>query len=135
MDPIGLALENFDLVGRWRDSDNGHALNTRTSLVDGTAIDGPVALRNALLARGDTLVTTLTEKLLTYALGRGVEAHDMPAVRAIVRNAAGNGYRFSDIVLGIAKSAPFRMNTATAVAEIAALEIPANDATAERNAP
>ncbi len=112
MDPVGLALENFDLVGRWRDSENGTALDTHTSLVDGTAIDGPAALRHALLARGDIVVTTITEKLLTYALGRGIEPHDMPAVRRIVHEAAPNAYRFSDLILGIAQSAPFRTNTA-----------------------
>ncbi len=114
MDPIGLALENFDLVGRWRDSENGHPLDTTTSLVDGTAITGPAALRKALLARSDTLVTTMTEKLLTYALGRGVEASDMPAVRQVVHNAAVDDYRFSELVLGVVRSAPFRTNTAEA---------------------
>lgn len=113
MDPIGLALENFDLVGRWRDSENGFPLDTHSELVDGTAIDGPVALRAALLGRGESLVTTITEKLLTYALGRAVEARDMPAVRSIVRSAAGDSYRFSDIVLGIVNSEPFLMKSAT----------------------
>ena len=112
MDPIGLALENFDLVGRWRAEENGHPLNTHTALVDGTAIDGPSALRQALLARGDIVVTTITEKLLTYALGRGIESYDMPAVRGIVRNAAASNYKFSELVLGIVKSGPFRTNTA-----------------------
>lgn len=107
MDPIGLALENFDLVGRWRVEENGYPLNTRTQMVDGTAIDGPVLLRQALLARSDSLVTTITEKLMTYALGRAVEAHDMPAVRGIVRSAAPDDFRFSDIVLGVVQSDPF----------------------------
>ncbi|TPW00946.1 MAG: hypothetical protein FD124_3843, partial [Alphaproteobacteria bacterium] len=110
MDPIGLALENFDLVGRWREAENGYPLDTHTSLVDGTAISGPAALRQALLARGDTLVTTMTEKLLTYALGRGIESYDMPAVRRVVRDAAASDYKFSALILGIVKSAPFRMN-------------------------
>jgi hypothetical protein len=113
MDPVGLALENFDLIGRWRDSENGHALDTRSELIDGTPIDGPASLRKALLGRGDMLATTITEKLLTYALGRGIEAHDMPAIRAIVRDAANDEYRFSDVVLGIVNSKPFLMNIAT----------------------
>ncbi len=128
MDPVGLALENFDLVGRWRDSENGTVLDTGTTLVDGTAIDGPVALRNALLARGDIVVTTITEKLLTYALGRGIEPDDMPAVRRIVHGAAANDYRFSDLILGVVTSTPFRMNTAegsgTQVAVLATEEAP-----------
>ena len=113
MEPIGLALENFDLVGRWRDSENGFPLDTRSELVDGTAIDGPVALRAALLGRGTSLVSTITEKLLTYALGRAVEARDMPAVRHIVRSAAADQYRFSEIVLGIVSSEPFLLKSAT----------------------
>ncbi len=123
MDPIGLALENFDLVGRWREAENGHPLDTNTSLVDGTAISGPAALRQALLARGDTLVATMTEKLLTYALGRGTEPYDMPAVRNVVRAAATSDYRFSALILGIVKSTPFRMNTAEGVDnQVASLE-------------
>lgn len=113
MDPIGLALENFDLIGRWRDSEDGYPLDTRSQLVDGTAIDGPVTLRKALLARGESLVTTITEKLLTYALGRAVAARDMPAVRGIVHGAAADEYRFSEIVLGIVNSEPFLMNSAS----------------------
>jgi hypothetical protein len=122
MDPIGLALENFDLVGRWRDSENGFALDTHTELVDGTAIDGPVLLREALLARSESLVTTITEKLLTYALGRVVEAPDMPEVRKIVRSAAASDYRFSDVILGVINSEPFLKRTAsgqgTAIAQL-----------------
>jgi mono/diheme cytochrome c family protein len=123
MDPIGLALENFDLVGRWRDDENGHPLNTSTSLVDGTAITGPATLRKALLTRSDTLVSTITEKLLTYALGRGIEPYDMPAVRQVVHGAAPGDYKFSELVLGIVKSAPFRMNMAEgADNQVASLE-------------
>jgi hypothetical protein len=124
MDPIGLALENFDLVGRWRDSENGTPLDTHTALIDGTAIDGPAMLRQALLTRSDSLVTTITEKLLTYALGRGIESYDMPAVRRIVHDAAPDDYRFSALVLGIVRSAPFRMNTAVATeTQVANLEM------------
>jgi hypothetical protein len=112
MDPIGLALENFDLVGRWRDNENGFPLNTYTQLVDGTQIDGPVLLRKALLARSQSLVTTITEKLLIYALGRGIEAENMPAVRKVLHSAAAGDYRFSDVVLGIVNSEPFLMRSA-----------------------
>jgi mono/diheme cytochrome c family protein len=108
MDPFGFALENFDLVGRWRDTEAGAPLDTRAVLVDGTPIDGPAALRRALLDRREAFVTALTEKLLTYALGRIPEYYDMPAVRKIVRNSKSAHYRFSSIVLGIAKSVPFQ---------------------------
>lgn len=114
MDPIGLAMENFDLVGRWRTEENGHLLNTHTQMVDGTAIDGPVLLRQALLARSESLITTITEKLMIYALGRAVDAHDMPAVRRIVRAGAASDYRFSDIVLGVVQSDPFLRRSASA---------------------
>jgi hypothetical protein len=113
MDPIGLALENFDLIGRWRDNENGNPLNTHTELTDGTPIDGPAALRAALLDRSEAVVSTVTEKLMIYALGRMVEAPDMPAVRQVVNHAAATGYRFSDLVLGIVQSDPFRMNVAS----------------------
>jgi hypothetical protein len=116
MDPIGLALENFDLVGRWRDSENGFPLDTHTEMVDGTAIDGPVLLRSALLARSESLVSTVAEKLLIYAIGRGIEAADMPAVRKVVNAAAANDYRFSDVVLGIVNSEPFLKKVAAAQA-------------------
>ena len=121
MDPIGLALENFDLVGRWRTEENGFPLDTRTELIDGTAIDGPNALRDALLARGDAVASNVIEKLLSYALGRHLHAPDMAAVRKIAAAADDSEYRFSDIVLGIVESEPFRMNIvegpAAAVAE------------------
>ena len=110
MDPIGLALENFDLIGRWRTEENGFPLNPNTTLIDGTPIDGPTTLRHALLDRGDAVASTIIEKLLSYALGRHVHSPDMAAVRDIAKNAAENDYRFSDIVLGIVESAPFRMN-------------------------
>lgn len=112
MDPIGLALENFDLVGRWRESENGFPLNTNTELVDGTAIDGPVALRQALLERGDVVAETIIEKLLSYALGRGIQASDMPAVRDIAAATRADGYRFAEVVLAITGSKPFLMKVA-----------------------
>lgn len=120
MDPIGLALENFDLIGRWRTQENGFDLDTRTSLIDGTAIDGPAALRKALLDRGDAVASTVIEKMLSYALGRHLHAHDMAAVRRIAAGSAENGYRFSDIVLGIVESDPFRLKIAESpAAEVA----------------
>jgi hypothetical protein len=110
MDPIGLALENFDLIGRWRTEENGKALDTTTELIDGTRIDGPTALRQALLDRGDAVASTIIEKLLSYALGRHLHARDMAAVRKIAAGAREDEYRFSGLVLGIVESTPFRMN-------------------------
>jgi len=109
MDPIGLALENFDLVGTWRERDGGTPIDASGQLVDGTQLGSPGDLRRALLNRRDAFVTTATERLLTYALGRPVQYADMPVVRAIVRRAAASQYRFSAIVLGIVESAPFQM--------------------------
>jgi hypothetical protein len=112
MDPIGLALENFDAVGAWRGFESGSPIDATTQLFDGTRIDGVVALRAALLTRDEMLMRTITEKLMTYALGRGLQSYDMPAVRAIVRDAAKKQYRFSSIVQGIVVSMPFQMRMA-----------------------
>jgi Protein of unknown function (DUF1585) len=110
MDPIGFALENFDVVGALRTKNEaGLPLNTADALVDGTKITDVVTLRAALLKRPEVFVQTLTEKLLVYALGRGLTPEDMPGVRAIVRRAGRNAYRFSSIVEGIVNGAPFRM--------------------------
>jgi mono/diheme cytochrome c family protein len=109
MDPIGLALENFDAIGRWRTTDEGVTIDASAQLVDGTAIDGPASLRKALLNRPEAFVTAMTEKLLMYGVGREIKFYDMPAVRAVRRDAAKNRYRLSDLVLGIVKSAPFQM--------------------------
>jgi mono/diheme cytochrome c family protein len=109
MDPVGFSLEHFDLIGAWRDTDGGVPVNATGRLADGTALDGPASLRKALLDRRDAVVTTATEKLLTYALGRKVEYFDMPAVRAIVRDAGRNDYRFSALVTAIVTSTPFQM--------------------------
>jgi hypothetical protein len=109
MDPLGFTLENFDAVGRWRVHDRGVAIDPTDRLSDGSKVSGAVDLRQMLLARQGQFVATLTEKLFTYAMGRGVEYYDMPAVRAIVRDAARNQYRFSSLILGIAKSVPFQM--------------------------
>jgi hypothetical protein len=111
MDPLGFALENFDAIGEWRSADRWAAapIDAAGTLVDGTSVGGPVDLRTALMRRPDQFVQTMTEKLMTYGLGRSVEYYDMPAVRQIVRDAAKDNYRFSSIVMGIVKSAPFQM--------------------------
>jgi hypothetical protein len=111
MDPIGLTLENFDHVGKWRTMDGKAPIDASAQLVDGTKLDGPLTLRRALLERSDVFATVATEKLLTYASGRAVQYQDMPAVRTIVRDAARDKYRFSSLVLGIVKSTPFQMRT------------------------
>jgi hypothetical protein len=111
MDPLGFALENFDAVGAWRDRDRfagGALLDTTGSLPDGTQLQGPDDLREALMRRPEQFVQTFTEALLTYALGRTIDYRDMPAVRRIVRDAKRDGYRFSAIVLGIIESDAFR---------------------------
>jgi uncharacterized protein DUF1592/uncharacterized protein DUF1588/uncharacterized protein DUF1585 len=113
MDPIGFALENYDGVGRWRAKDDGVPIDASGQLMDGTAIDGPVTLRQALTRDPEIFVRTMTEKLMIYALGRGLAAPDMAALRAITRSAARDNYRFSSLVKGIVESVPFRMKTAT----------------------
>ncbi len=115
MDPIGFALENFDAVGAWRTRDGGllgTPIDASGQLMDGTKVDGVVTLRRALLQQPEIFIGTLTEKLLTYALGRGLTAYDMPVVRAIVRDSAPQNYRFSSLIMGIVNSAPFQMRKA-----------------------
>ena len=113
MDPVGLALENFDAIGRWRERTDGfEPLDVTGSFPDGTAFAGAAGLRDTLLDRSDQFVRTLAGKLLTYGLGRAVEHYDMPAVRAIEREAAADGYRFSSLILGVVKSTPFQMRRA-----------------------
>ena len=109
MDPIGFSLENFDAIGRWRDTTAGVPVDASGTLPDGAAFDGPAGLRDLLLARPDDFVGTVTEKLMGYALGRPIEYYDAPTVRRIVREAAGDDYRWSSIVLGIVKSTAFQM--------------------------
>jgi hypothetical protein len=111
MDPLGFALENFDAVGKWRDVDRASLtqIDAAERLASGQPVKGPSDLRAALIARPDQFVQTLTEKLMTFALGRSVEYHDMPSVRAIVHAAAGENYRFESIVLGVVKSDAFQM--------------------------
>jgi hypothetical protein len=112
MDPLGLALENFDATGAWRIKDSGNPIDSTGDLYDGTKMAGPVGLRNALLKHRDTIILSFTERLMTFALGRRVEFYDMPTVRAIVREAKQNDYRFSSFISGVANSAAFRMSTA-----------------------
>jgi hypothetical protein len=110
MDPIGFSLENFDGIGLWRAKDGDTAVDAAGQLFDGTKIDGPVALRNWLAGYSTQIVQVMAEKLLVYALGRGVEYRDMPLVRSIARDAMRNQNRFSALVLGVVNSKPFQMN-------------------------
>ena len=110
MDPLGFALENFDAIGRWRTvTEAGTPVDAAGELVDGTPVDGPESLAAALLKRPENFVTTVTEKLLTYGLGRGAEYYDAPAVRRIVREAKDDDYRWSAVIAGIVRSVPFQM--------------------------
>jgi mono/diheme cytochrome c family protein len=113
MDPLGFALENFDAVGAWRTRDAGAPIDASGQLTDGTQVDGVVTLRQALLKRPEVFVGTFTEKLLTYALGRGLDYYDRPAVRGIVREAAPSDYRFSALIMAMVRSAPFQMRIAS----------------------
>ena len=113
MDPLGLALENFDLVGRWREQEDGHAIDATAELTDGTRVNGPNDLRRALLSRSDAFVSSLTERLLTYALGRELEYYDRPIVRGIVRDAAAEGTTLPALVQAIVASDAFRKRVRT----------------------
>jgi hypothetical protein len=107
---MGFALENFDAVGAWRTLDEGQPIDASGVLADGTKLDGVSTLRGLLVRYQDQFVRVVAEKLLTYALGRGVEYQDMPLVRAMVRDAAASKYRFSSLIFGIVKSPAFQMN-------------------------
>jgi len=123
MDPLGFALENFDGVGAWRLKEDGGVVDASGKLADGTAVDGPVTLRQGLLRRREMFVRTLTQKMMTYGLGRGLDASDMPLVRTIATDAGRHNYQFSALVLGIVESAPFTMKkpvTAEAPTKVAA---------------
>ena len=114
MDPLGLALENFDAIGQWRTRSEAFTpIDASGAMLDGTTFDGVDGLREVLLGRSELFVTTLTEKLLTYALGRGLDAGDAPVVRRIVRAAAADDYRFQALLMGIVKSLPFQMRRAS----------------------
>jgi hypothetical protein len=113
MDELGFALENFDAIGEWRDVDAaGSPIDASAKLPDGTTFRGPVELRTVLLKHSDDFLTTLTEKLLTYALGRGLEAFDAPAIRQIKREAVPANYRFVSLIQAIITSTPFQMRMA-----------------------
>ena len=109
MDPVGLSMEKFDAIGRRRSAEAGVSIDASGGLPDGSRFEDVVGLEKALLSRPDIFVGTFAEKLLTYALGRGVEYYDAPAIRSIVRDAHAHDYRVSSLVLGIVKSAPFQM--------------------------
>jgi len=117
MDPIGFALENFDAVGHWRSSDDGARIDPSGTLFNGARVNGPAALRQMLVSRPEVFIGVMTEKLVTYALGRGLEYYDMPAVRKIVRDAGNQDFRFSSIVMGVVESSPFQMRKKATVAE------------------
>jgi hypothetical protein len=114
MDPLGFALENFDGIGEWRRKEVAGPVDPTGQLGDGTPVDGPVGLRRAIMAKPEMFVRTLTQKLMTYGLGRGIEHGDKPLVRGVAREVAKQNYRFSALVLGIVKSSPFQMKKAQA---------------------
>jgi hypothetical protein len=113
-EPMGIALENFDAVGTWRTEDDGIAIDATGVIADGTELDGVVSLRGVLENYSNRFVQVVTEKLLTYAMGRGVEYQDMPMVRAIARGAAADDYKFSSLLTGIVQSPAFQMNMKSA---------------------
>src|SRR5262249_54194378 len=110
MDPIGIAMENFDAIGKWRTEDEGNPIDASGILVDGTKMNGIVDLREALLRYSPQFVRNITERLMTFAVGRGVEYYDMPTIRVIVHDAGTHDYRFSSLILGIVKSSQFQTN-------------------------
>jgi hypothetical protein len=115
MDPLGFSLENFDGIGQWRTREAGAPgvpIDASGVLLDGTRVEGPAALRQALMAQKEQFLRTVTAKLLTFALGREIESFDAPAVRGIVRAAAADNYRWSSAIVAIVKSAPFQMRRA-----------------------
>jgi hypothetical protein len=111
MDPVGFSLENFDAVGRWRTTEEGKPVDASGGMPDGSTFTGVAGLEAALQARPEVFVNTLAEKLLTYGLGRGIEYYDAPAVRQVLRGGRDGRYRFSDLVVGVVTSTPFRMRT------------------------
>jgi hypothetical protein len=112
MDPIGFAFENFDAIGRWRDTEGGLPIEASSTLQDGTVVDGIEGLKRLLLGDPERFISAVTEKLLMYALGRNVQYYDRPLIRAIVRDAEADNHTFSALVRGIVTSVPFRMRVA-----------------------
>ena len=119
MDPIGLALDNFDVTGKWRYRENGMLLDTQGRMYDGTPVTRPADLTASLLKRPIPLVRSFTENLLAYALGRRVEDYDQPTVRAITRDAEAKGYKISSIISAVVKSSAFRSKRADPVTSAA----------------
>ena len=113
MDPLGFSLENFDGIGQWRTTDAGAEIDASGVLLDGTKVEGPAALRKALVSQKEQFVRTVTAKLVTYALGREIESFDAPAIRGIVRAAAADDYRWSSVILALVKSPQFQMRKAS----------------------
>jgi hypothetical protein len=111
---MGLAMENFDGVGRWRTQDAGNPIDPTGVTNDGTRLDGVVSLQDLTLDKGDLFAQAVTEKLLTYAIGRGLEFEDMPLLRSVARNAAAEDYRFSALLMGVIESPAFTMNMKSA---------------------
>jgi len=111
MDPLGFSLENFDALGKWRTSVDAMAIDASASLPDGTKFEGITGLRQLVGGHQEDFARTFTQKLLGYALGRSIEASDIPAIRAITKNAASGGYRWSSLIMGIVQSTPFTMST------------------------
>jgi hypothetical protein len=114
MDPLGFSLENFDALGKWRTVSDGVPIDAAAALPDGSHFDGPQGLRKLLVDRQGEFVRTFTEKLLAYSVGRGVDFHDLPAVRKIARQAAGSNYKWSAVISSIVRSAPFTMGVVDA---------------------
>jgi hypothetical protein len=109
MDPVGFSLENFDAIGRWRTVEEGQPIDATGGLPDGSKFTGVSGLEDGLRNHPELFVGTLTEKLMTFALGRGIETYDAPAVRKILRDAQAKDFRFSSVILGIVNSTPFTM--------------------------
>jgi hypothetical protein len=118
MDPLGFSLENFDSLGRWRTVADGVAIDAAASLPDGTRFSGVEGLRNLLVSHRDDFLRTFTEKMLAYALGRGVEWTDLPAVRKITREAAAGDFRWSALVAAVVRSVPFTMSAKSATSDL-----------------
>jgi len=123
MDPLGFALENFDAVGQWRETDEGAKIDPSGIMYDGTKVSSPADLRKMLASRPEVFLSVFTQKLMTYALGRGVEYYDMPTIRAILHDASKDDYKFSSILMGVIKSAPFQMKVKKAAGNVVAENI------------
>jgi hypothetical protein len=117
MDPIGFAMENFDAIGRWRDRDAGNPIDASGVFPGGEKFDGMAGLKASLLSHPEEFVSTITEKLMMYGIGRNVQYYDRPAIRAIIRQSARNNYTFASLVLGVVESPPFQMRETPAAGE------------------